>query len=77
MDNFMVQPTYRMNRGAILTQGWRRLVRWLQRDELPGIFAHFLSKRTVRRRHRHARASQARPFGVRRCLRPGRRGPSR
>ncbi|PVZ58620.1 hypothetical protein C9422_11330 [Pseudomonas sp. B1(2018)] len=46
MDNFMVQPTYRMNRGAILTQGWRRLVRWLQRDDLPGVFAHFLSKNT-------------------------------
>jgi hypothetical protein len=26
MDNFMEQPTYRMNRGGILTQGWRGLV---------------------------------------------------
>ncbi|KAA0982765.1 hypothetical protein FQ187_14935 [Pseudomonas sp. ANT_J28] len=25
MDNFMEQPTYKMNRGAILTQGWRGL----------------------------------------------------
>ncbi|RZI30498.1 hypothetical protein EUX57_17355 [Pseudomonas orientalis] len=25
MDNFMEQPTYKMNRGAILAQGLRRL----------------------------------------------------
>ncbi|MQA56364.1 hypothetical protein GDH07_23860 [Pseudomonas sp. MC042] len=29
MDNFMEHPTYKMNRGAILAQGWRRLVLWL------------------------------------------------
>ncbi|KAA0949126.1 hypothetical protein FQ186_02710 [Pseudomonas sp. ANT_H14] len=26
MDNFMEQPTYKMNRGAILAQGCQRLV---------------------------------------------------
>jgi len=26
MDNFMEQPTYKMNRGAILAQGYKRLV---------------------------------------------------
>ncbi|MDT9644984.1 hypothetical protein FCI59_21575 [Pseudomonas protegens] len=30
MDNFMEHPTYKMNRGAILTQGWRRLVLCLE-----------------------------------------------
>ncbi|RTY02583.1 hypothetical protein EJ576_04555 [Pseudomonas sp. C 49-2] len=25
MDNFMEQPTYKMNRGAILAQGYRRI----------------------------------------------------
>ncbi|MVW89914.1 hypothetical protein EI969_28960 [Pseudomonas sp. PB101] len=54
MDNFMVQPTYRMNRGAILTQGWRRLVRWLQPDNYPGFIAHFLSNKAVRRRQASA-----------------------
>ncbi|POA35223.1 hypothetical protein C1891_18300 [Pseudomonas sp. GW456-12-1-14-TSB6] len=49
MDNFMEQPTYKMNRGAILTQGWRRLVRWLQQDETAGFFAHFLSRKVANR----------------------------
>ncbi|RBL73162.1 hypothetical protein C3E98_001125 [Pseudomonas sp. MWU13-2625] len=44
MDNFMEQPTYKMNRGAILTQGWRRLVCRLQQYEtaidLAGSFEH-------------------------------------
>ncbi|AXP06708.1 hypothetical protein DZG01_28585 [Pseudomonas fluorescens] len=26
MDNFMEHPTYKMNRAAILAQGWRRLI---------------------------------------------------
>ncbi|QBX39501.1 hypothetical protein E4T63_02490 [Pseudomonas fluorescens] len=43
MDNFMEQPTYKMNRGAILTQGWRRLACSLQQDETVRYFAHFLS----------------------------------
>ncbi|TEA61860.1 hypothetical protein EIY71_10010 [Pseudomonas sp. CH235] len=49
MDNFMEQPTYKMNRGAILTQGWRRLVRRLQQDETAGFFAHFLSRKAASR----------------------------
>jgi hypothetical protein len=43
MDNFMEQPTYKMNRGAILTQGGHGLVRRLQPDHAAGFFAHFLS----------------------------------
>jgi hypothetical protein len=46
----MEQPTYKMNRGAILTQGWRRLVRRLQRDDLPGFIGRFLSKEQAKKR---------------------------
>jgi len=31
MDNFMEQPTYKMNRGAILAQGYGRLVEGVHR----------------------------------------------
>ncbi|KAB0491957.1 hypothetical protein EIY72_15210 [Pseudomonas vancouverensis] len=50
MDNFMEQPTYKMNEGAILTQGWCRLVWWLQRDDSSGFSAYFLSSKAARRR---------------------------
>ncbi|TSD79416.1 hypothetical protein FFI16_024270 [Pseudomonas sp. KBS0710] len=33
MDNFMEQPTYKMNRGAILAQGYGTLVEGVTEDE--------------------------------------------
>lgn len=41
----MEQPTYKMNRGAILAQGWRWLARRLQPDELAGGLCSFIEQK--------------------------------
>ncbi|QDV93419.1 hypothetical protein FFH90_003450 [Pseudomonas sp. ATCC 43928] len=57
MDNFMEQPTYKMNRGAILTQGWRWLAGRLQPDESAGNSVHLLSRNCDKRWQASSRCS--------------------
>ncbi|KAA5845054.1 hypothetical protein C1Y31_04000 [Pseudomonas sp. FW305-25] len=49
MDNFMEQPTYKMNRGAILTQGERCLVLPLHEYSRSPQTVHLLSKSAMSR----------------------------